>query len=297
MCANLLRDHGVAYAQWAGGRTSGGGPLQVARAALLMPPPFETPSSAIRAILVPLLETGLVTLEQAETSRRDAAGRVQVLESEVARVEADNSRLQQMVASLTLELQLQRQVADRATASVTTLEEHARELEAAAAEADCRAAQLEQAMARLEQDKLRLQQQVSDQAKTFEEKLESHLGRAEKRWAAEFSTLQDVTAAAQRSEAALHRRSVRVTRLLEELRQRFDALSQRERRQHSELRQLDRLVSSQAEALRSSDALVTELRRRPAVDGDVLRHCLAAAANSPDRRVRRTASKLMEKLG
>ena len=52
-------------------------------------------------------------------------------------------------------------------------------------------------MVRLEQDKLR-SQQVSDQAKTFEEMLECDLGTAVKRWAAQFSALQGVTVAAHR---------------------------------------------------------------------------------------------------
>ena len=63
---------------------------------------------------------------------------------------------------------MQRQVADRAMLSVTTLEERVRVMEAAVAEADGRTDQPEQVILCLERDKVRLQKPISDIAKTLE---------------------------------------------------------------------------------------------------------------------------------
>lgn len=94
MSAMLIIDHGEGHEQWVKGQSSGSGPLQVARAAPLMPPPFEPPSAAIRDLLVPLLETGLTSLERAETGSRAALRRVQALEAEVARAKSHSSELE-----------------------------------------------------------------------------------------------------------------------------------------------------------------------------------------------------------
>ncbi|KAF0308846.1 hypothetical protein FJT64_002121 [Amphibalanus amphitrite] len=102
--AHLLRDHGPDYVRWARGLSSIGGPLEVARAAMVMPPPFFTPPGVLWALAVPLLEKGLVTLEALSAGRRRDARRLRELEVTVADA---NSRISQL-ESAACDLQLQR---------------------------------------------------------------------------------------------------------------------------------------------------------------------------------------------
>ena len=165
-CATLLRDHGAAYAQWAEGSGSRDGPLQVARAILLMPPPFEVPLSHLCSLLAPLLETGLVG---------------------VGRVEADHRRAVRL----------------------------AQTLEAAVADATRQPTKLTAELSHLQEEVLHLQQKMTEEAEAWMAVLEQERVDTEKRRVAELSVLQNVVAAAQRSEHALQQRVARVSRDLE----------------------------------------------------------------------------------
>lgn len=221
-CGDVLRDHGAAYAEWAGGPCSGSGPLQVARAALLMPAPFATSPDAVRGVLVPLLETGLTNLQRTEASLQQANNRVGDLEAVVAAARDEASQL------------------------FTTA-------------------------TRLSDENFILREEAA-------------------RTRAENTSLQTVTASAQRSESALADQVARLSRKLEEQGRRHSQLLDQEQR-------LGELVTRQAEELSRLRAEVAELRQRPDMEAATLPPFLrAVAAGDVDRRCRRTARQLLARL-
>ena len=226
--------HGIR--QWAESSSSHDGPLQVARAILLMSPPFEVPLSRLRSPLAPLLETGLVVVEQLEADRRRA-------------------------------------------------DQLAQTLEAAVADATRKATQLAAEVSHLQEEVHHLQRKMTAEAEAWMAVLEHERVNAEKRRAAELSALQDVVAAAQRSERALQQRVARVARELEASDRRHLELLAEGQHQQNQLREAEQLESRLDEALRCPRAEVQELRRRPAVDATALRQCLAlVAGGGVDRR-------------
>ena len=130
MCASVLRDHGAAYAQWAGEHGSGRGPHQIARAVLLMTPPFEVPSEAVRALVVPLLERGLASLERDEADHSCTAQRAKTLRAAVSQAKQQMVQLEGTVTRLQQVLQLQQQqLAAQNKAWVATLDRELAEAE------------------------------------------------------------------------------------------------------------------------------------------------------------------------
>ncbi|KAF0286853.1 hypothetical protein FJT64_014672 [Amphibalanus amphitrite] len=120
--ANLLGDHGPDYVRWARGLSSSGGPLEVARAPMVMPPPFFTPPDVLRALAVPLLEKGLVTLEALSAGRRRDARRLRELEVTVADANSRISQLESAACDLQLQVtSLQEQLAGQTDAWKATL--------------------------------------------------------------------------------------------------------------------------------------------------------------------------------
>ena len=163
-CASMLREHGAAYRAFVRGETSSGGPLQVLRAALVMPPPFDHLSPAVRSSLVGLTERSMQKMEQLEAttsslraevgSLRQEAGaardRVDTLEQELivawgkeAKLSSEADALRRRAAELQQLLEAsERRRLDQRAADRRLIEDRQAQLEQAAKMAETQAAAL-----------------------------------------------------------------------------------------------------------------------------------------------------------
>ena len=271
----LLHAHGADYARWVAGQAAGGGPLQVARAALLMPPPFQLPPEDVRAFLVPLLETGLASLGRAEYGHWAAACRADELEAAVAAARGESTTLWGTIAELG---------------------DENLELRKAVSAAEAETAQLQRTVTRVTEQLEQLRQET-DQLRMSGDEQELDFRDARRCWNIRMTSMEAVVAAAQQSEKAMTERVTRLAGELNELRLQHSELLVHEQLQCEQLREAAQLAADNVDALSRSEAAAAELRQRPAIDVRVLRSCLQAVVAGPvDRRCRRAARQLLMNL-
>ena len=254
-CAGILRDHGPEYSGFVLGETSASGPLQVLRAALVMPPPFDDLPPAVRRSLACLAEKAVLTMEQLERS-------AEALQTEVVSLQHEVDALSGLQDELA-----------RSTAEVRSLRieaEASRHREAAlAAEFDALRQEVQLVRDREADVSALIARQRADAGASR---------RREAALAAEVRALrQDVQLARDRE--------VEAATLVAQQQVQLEEAALAAAEQEAALLQSAKVVKSQA----------TELSRRPSVDILLLRRCLAEAAEGRlSRYARRDARKLLE---
>ena len=164
--------------QWARGISSHSGPLQVVRAAMIMPPPFAVSPDTLKQLSVPLLEKGLGTVETLVANHHRNRQRIRSLEAAMARASASREQLQSEVKTLQLQ----------------------------AAERRRQVTELQQQVVGREKQVTELQQQADSQSYAWKATLRWELAEAERRKNDELAGVNDELAAVNDELAAALRR-------------------------------------------------------------------------------------------